>query len=88
MTPDLLAAAGIALFGPEWKRTLATALGPLFPAGPRDSLDPRSVQRWATGQKPIPPWVGPALQRLLLAEAEGLEEQARERRAVAEQIAG
>jgi hypothetical protein len=87
VTPDLLAAAGVVLFGDEWKRPLATALGAHFPEGPRDTLDPRSVQRWATGAKVIPPWVAPALHRLLIDEAEGLEGEARARRAVAEQIA-
>lgn len=87
MTPHLLAAAGQALYGPEWKRPLATALGAHFPEGPRDTIDPRAVQRWATGAKAIPPWVGPALHQLLIGSAEGLEEEARERRAVAAQIA-
>lgn len=87
MTPDLLAAAGVALFGPEWKRPLAAALGAYFPEGPRDTLDPRAVQRWATGQKVIPDWVGAALHRLLIDEAECLEGEARARRQVAEQIA-
>lgn len=66
MRPDLLAAGGEALFGPEWRRPLAAALG----------VDARLVQRWAAGQRAIPPEVAPALLGLLWREASGLEAQA------------
>ncbi len=66
MTPDLLAAAGEALFGPEWRRPLASALG----------VDARLVQRWAAGQRGIPPEVAPALLALLEREASPLEARA------------
>ncbi|MDP4021093.1 hypothetical protein Q8W71_00520 [Methylobacterium sp. NEAU 140] len=66
MTPALLAAAGEALFGSEWRRALAAALG----------VDPRLVQRWASGQREIPGTVAPALLALLRREALGLEGQA------------
>ncbi|MFH6786661.1 hypothetical protein [Methylobacterium sp. MA0201] len=63
MTPYLLAASGVALFGDEWRRPLAAALG----------VDPRLMQRWAAGQRDIPPSVAPALLALLGREAFGLE---------------
>ncbi|WP_238229487.1 hypothetical protein [Methylobacterium hispanicum] len=66
MRPDLLAAAGEALFGPEWRRPVAAALG----------VDARLVQRWAAGQRDIPDTVAPALLALLGREASALEAQA------------
>ncbi|MBE7197154.1 MAG: hypothetical protein INR70_05040 [Parafilimonas terrae] len=61
----LLCEVGQFLYGDEWRRRLARDLGPLHPAGARDSIDHRLPARWAAGQKPIPAWVGPALKRLL-----------------------
>lgn len=66
MTPALLATAGEALFGPEWRRPLAAAL----------DVDVRLVQRWAAGQRGIPDAVAPALLAMLRREASGLEAQA------------
>lgn len=68
MTPAELREAAELLLGPEWQRPLARELGPLHPDGPRETLDPRLIQRWATGDRPIPGWVAPTLGRLL-AEA-------------------
>ncbi|KMO15953.1 hypothetical protein [Methylobacterium platani] len=77
MTPDLLAVAGEALFGSEWRRALAAALG----------VDPRLVQRWAGGQREIPGTVAPALLALLGREASGLEGRALAMRRAAAAIA-
>lgn len=65
MTPDELREAAELLLGPEWQRPLARALGPLHPDGRRETLDPRLIQRWASGDRPIPPWVAPTLGQLL-----------------------
>lgn len=85
-----LATAGRLLSGDdaEWKRPLARALGALHPDGPRESLDPRGVDRWASGAREIPPWVGPAVARLLTDLADGLEAEAAAARAVAARVAG
>lgn len=61
----LLCEVGQLLYGDEWRRQLARDLGPLHPAGARESIDHRLPARWAAGNKPIPAWVGPALKRLL-----------------------
>ncbi|SFU34670.1 hypothetical protein SAMN02799631_00269 [Methylobacterium sp. 174MFSha1.1] len=66
MNPTLLVAAGEALFGPEWRRPLAAALG----------VDARLVQRWANGQRGIPPEAAPALLALLEKEGSPLEARA------------
>lgn len=65
MTPETLAQAGQLLLGPEWQRPLARFLGPRHPAGARESLDPRLVQRWASGERPVPSWVPGVLAELL-----------------------
>jgi len=44
MTPDLLKAAGKALYGPRWQTALAADL----------EVADRTVQRWAAGDSPIP----------------------------------
>ncbi|MEE8628171.1 MULTISPECIES: hypothetical protein [Methylobacterium] len=77
MTPDLLAAAGQALFGDEWRRPLAAAL----------DVDARLMQRWAAGQRGIPETVAPALLALLGREALGLEGRAQALRRAAVAIA-
>lgn len=77
MTPDLLAAAGEALYGSEWRRPLAAALG----------VDARLMQRWAAGQRNIPETVAPALLGLLGREAAGLEGRAQAMRRAAAAIA-
>lgn len=90
MSPADLAAAGRLLSDdPEgWKRPLARSLGPLHPDGPRETLDPRGVDRWASGAREIPGWVGPAVARLLVDLAEGLEADASAAREVAARVAG
>lgn len=65
MDRELLIDIGEALYGPEWRRKLARALGPLHPQGARETIDIRLPARWAVGERPIPAWVGPALQRLI-----------------------
>lgn len=76
MTPALLAAAGRALFGDDWRRPLASAL----------DVDARLIQRWAAGQRDIPGTVAPALRTLLSREAIGLERRAEAMREAAEAI--
>lgn len=76
MTPDVLATAGAALFGDEWRRPLAAAL----------DVDPRLVQRWAAGQRDIPLTVAPALLDLLGREASPLEARAQALRRAAAAI--
>jgi hypothetical protein len=66
---DLLARAGSILFGPEWQRPVARMLGPLHPEGGRDTIDDRLLRRWASGERPIPDWVIPALQRAIASRA-------------------
>lgn len=44
MTPDLLAAAGAALYGPRWQSDLARDL----------DVGDRTMRRWATGRIEIP----------------------------------
>ena len=84
-----LAPAGRLLSGSdeEWKRPLARMLGAMHPDGPRESLDPRGVDRWASGAREIPGWVGPAVARLLTDLADSLEFEAAAARAVAVRVA-
>ncbi len=63
----LLTIAGQAIAGDMWQRALARQLGPLHPQ-PRDTLDERLMRRWAAGERDIPDWVGPALDRLCAEE--------------------
>lgn len=44
MTPELLKAAGTALYGSRWKSDLAGALGKQY----------RAIHRWHLGEVPIP----------------------------------
>tara|TARA_R100000655_G_scaffold7725_4_gene20578 strand:- start:375 stop:596 length:222 start_codon:yes stop_codon:yes gene_type:complete len=44
MTPELFKKAGAALFGERWHHPLAEALG----------VNPRSIQRFASGSRDIP----------------------------------
>lgn len=62
---ELIAAFAERLYGNEWRHALARALGPFHPDGQRESIDPRLVGRWASGERPIPAWVLPALSALL-----------------------
>ncbi|GEP08845.1 hypothetical protein [Methylobacterium gnaphalii] len=86
MTPELLARAGRALAGDEWRRPLARALGPLHPDGPREELDQRLVSRWSLGQREIPGWVRPALVGLLWRRARDLHAEADEAASVADAL--
>lgn len=66
ITPEQLRRVGEVLYGPEWQTPLARALGPRCP-DPRanaDGLAPRVVRRWASGERPVPAWVPPALQEI------------------------
>lgn len=75
MTLDrqLLAEVGEDLFGVEWRRAMARALGPLHPRGARETIDPRLPARWATGEREIPEWVGPALRHLMRERLDRIE---------------
>jgi hypothetical protein len=55
LTPDLLTAAGEALFGPRWQTDLAAAL----------AVSDRTMRRWAAGQAEIPDGVAGELAQLL-----------------------
>jgi hypothetical protein len=66
---DLLIKAASVLFGPEWQRPIARTLGLLHPEGGRSTIDDRLVRRWASGERPIPDWVIPALQRAIASRA-------------------
>lgn len=57
------------LYGEDWQRPLARGLGPMHPDGAREAIDDRLVRRWASGERPIPGWVGPALVHLLRRHA-------------------
>lgn len=61
MTPDDLNRICTVVIGRDWQRPLARILGAFHPLGARDSIDDRLVRRWASGAKPIPGWVEPAL---------------------------
>lgn len=79
LTPDLLRQAGEALYGTEeWRHAVGRLLGEHHPEGPRESVDPRRVARWASGQREIPDWVGPLLARLLRERAADATEIARD----------
>lgn len=65
LDPHTLALVGGFLYGPEWRRPLAKALGPLHPRGGRDTIDPRLTARWGSGARAIPDWVRPALIHML-----------------------
>jgi Family of unknown function (DUF5677) len=66
---DLFVSAGSLLFGPEWQRAIARMLGPFHPDGGRGPIDDRLVRRWAAGERSIPDWVIPALQRVITSRA-------------------
>jgi hypothetical protein len=66
---NLLVNGGALLFGSEWQRPIARMLGPLHPEGARGTIDDRLVRRWASGDRLIPEWVLPALQRAIASRA-------------------
>ncbi|RUP21456.1 hypothetical protein [Methylobacterium sp.] len=86
MTPELLAQAGRALAGDDWRRPLARALGPLHPDGPREEIEQPLMSRWALGQREIPDWVRPALVGLLWQRAQDLHHAADEAAAAADAL--
>lgn len=88
ISTDTLEEAGRLLLGDEWKRPLARLLGPHHPSGARESLDPRLPFRWASGERPVPDWVGPVLSRLLSERAESLARDAKAARALAKRLRG
>jgi hypothetical protein len=53
--PDLLQRCGEALYGAPWRSPLARDLGVAL----------RTVQRWSTGERPVPARVWPQLYALL-----------------------
>jgi hypothetical protein len=64
--PEFVRRAGAALYGERWLTPLAMALG---------NVDPRTVRRWAGGQRPVPPGVRArvvAMVRERIAELEEL----------------
>lgn len=87
MTPDSLAAAGELLAGAEWQTAIARMLGPLHPQGARESIDVRLVRKWVSQERPIPPWVQPALAKLLAEQPAKLAKQARKCEALAKRLA-
>ncbi|WP_419953940.1 hypothetical protein [Methylobacterium sp.] len=83
MKPADLAVAGRLLTGEDqWKRAFARLLGERHPEGPRESMDPRAVDRWVNGVKEMPDWVAPVVVRLLTTLAEDAERDARDARAL------
>ena len=70
---QILAETGMLLFGHDWQRPTARALGAFHPNGPRDTIDDRLVRRWATGARPIPDWAVAALISLLEASASKID---------------
>jgi hypothetical protein len=79
---------GALLLGNEWQRPLAKMLGPYHPDGPRATIDPRLIQRWASGERPVAEWVTAALVTMLLATVPGVEQRAAEMRRVAAKLEG
>lgn len=59
MTPDLLRAAGEALYGPRWLSDLSRDLGVTY----------RTIRRWDAGEFEIPATVAAELRALLKARA-------------------
>ncbi|WP_449409678.1 hypothetical protein [Methylobacterium komagatae] len=77
MTPEMLARAGEALTGGDnWAKPVARALGAYHPSGPRETIDPRSVSRWRTGEMDILDWAAEALPLILREHAAALEAEA------------
>lgn len=66
---ETLAEIGAFLHGAEWRRALARDLGPHHPQGARETIDPRLVARWDTGERDIPEWIAPALVAVLTDRA-------------------
>jgi hypothetical protein len=60
--------------GADLFRDIAAALGGFNAVAAALEVAPRSVERWASGTKPIPPGVWPQLQELLRLRAARCEE--------------
>ena len=73
---ELLIEAGEALYGDQWQRALARALGPLHPQGPRERIDDRLVRRWAAQEqgRDVPEWVLGALRSTAESRASELQD--------------
>jgi hypothetical protein len=69
---DIFVGTGAVLFGADWQRAIARTLGRWHPQGARDAIDDRLVRRWATGERPVPHWVFPALAEVVDVRARGL----------------
>ena len=65
---------GALMFGTDWQRATARALGPHHPDGPRDSVDDRLVRRWIAGERQIPIWVRGACHRVARDRAQRIQE--------------
>jgi DNA-binding transcriptional regulator YdaS (Cro superfamily) len=59
VTADDLRRCGEALYGPRFQRTLANVLG----------INERTIRRWVTGDRPVPPGVQQEIARLLKKRA-------------------
>lgn len=64
MTRQSLAAAASLLYGALWQRPLSRSL----------CVDDRLVRRWASGERPIPPWVDSVTGRLLTERKAAIEQ--------------
>ena len=85
---ERLREAAMAIYGDDWQSPVARTLGALHPRGPRPALDVRLVQRWRTGNRPVPRWIDGVLPELLHAEAARLRERARALDTLALRLAG
>lgn len=54
---EALRSFGVLMFGSDWQRATARALGPHHPSGSRDAIDDRLVRRWVAGERDVPVWV-------------------------------
>lgn len=88
MTPrEMLARAGEALMGSDnWAKAVARELGRHHPAGPRETIDPRSVSRWRTGEMEVLDWAAEVLPLILRDHAERLDEEAAQMKASADRM--
>jgi hypothetical protein len=82
---DQLRLVGLAIYGPDWQRPIARALGPLHPR-PRDALDDRLVRRWISRERPAPRWLTTALISLLRQTAQLRRAEAANYEQLAEQL--
>ena len=64
MTPELLLASGVALYGERWQSELSRDL---------DVTD-RTIRRWLAGDQPVPSGVAVDLLRLVTERASDIDE--------------